>query len=103
MSNTYQRDIKYFGDLYCALKDAKNQPASITPTIHILLCHVPEFCSYVNKGLGYYSTQGGEAVHHNFNKTWEQFKTLESNPNYGEKLLDAVAWYDEKHIWSQES
>lgn len=47
---------------------------SITPKLHCLFVHVPEFCLKMKKGLGYYSEQASESVHANFRKTMERYK-----------------------------
>ena len=76
----------------------KNEQVTVTPTIHILVFHVPEFCNFTKNGLGYYSTQAGEAVHPDFRKTWAQYKVSPENPDYGERILDALVWYNVKHL-----
>ena len=58
-------------------------PISITPKLHILFYHVPEFVKAVNNSLGLYSEQTSELVHHDFGILWNQrYKREIIHPDY---------------------
>ena len=46
-------------------------PISITPKLHILFVHVPEFINRKNLPLGVFSEQASETVHQDFQKFWD--------------------------------
>ena len=72
---------------------------NISPKIHAIFFHVPEFCQMVGKGLGSYSEQASESVHHDFQKIWENYKIQDQDhPRYGEQLLKAVTTYNSRHL-----
>ena len=66
MVSSYKNEIANFGKLYCALRTADNKPVEIIPKVHILLDHVPDFCEYHGKGLGYFNEQVLSLVTLNF-------------------------------------
>ena len=70
----------------------------ITPKVHAVFFHVPEFCLRHGKGLGLFSEHASESVHSNFNLTWERFRVANINPRQGSLLLRAVADYNTKHL-----
>ena len=71
LSSDYVSKIQFFAHAYNELK------LSITPKIHAVLFHIEEFCSITGRGLAPWSEQTIEACHHDFNKTWENFKVKE--------------------------
>lgn len=85
-------DIKLFKESYEALG------ISITPKIHAIFFHVSDFCSKTGMGLGFYSEQAVESLHHDFCVTWKKYKVLKKHPQYTEKLLRAVCEYNSKHV-----
>ena len=77
---------------------------SMTPKFHILLEHVIPFCTQREEGLGMYSEQAGESVHHDFNvSAWSRFKIAECNPKFEENILKAVLSYNGKHMISKDN
>ena len=54
---SYKNEILTFERLYCALRTADNKLAEIIPKMHILIDHVPTFCDFHGKGLGYFNEQ----------------------------------------------
>lgn len=71
---------------------------SVTSKIHAIFFHVKQFCKTFDIGLGFFSEQAFESVHHDYTKTWQNFKVNVDNPDYGEKLLRAVCSYNCKHL-----
>ncbi len=83
MSN-YSEKIEKFQKSYMDLG------IPVTPKIHVICSHVKEFCDRQGHGLGLYSEQASESVHHDFQKTWERFKVPEGHDSFGPQLLRAV-------------
>lgn len=76
-----------------------NLGISVTPKVHAVMHHIKDFCNNTGKGLGPWSEQTSESVHHDFCQTWEKYKIRRSDhPNYGKKLLDAVRFYNSQHL-----
>lgn len=72
---------------------------SVTPKIHAVSYHIVDFCSFKGRGLGAWSEQVSEAVHHQFEMTWQKFRINDVNhPNYGRQLLAAVRMFNSKHV-----
>ena len=72
---------------------------SVTPKVHAVFYHVAEFCALKGMGLGPWSEQTGESVHHDFKETWKNFKVNDLEKDiYGEQLLKAVCKYNSQHI-----
>lgn len=70
----------------------------VTPKIHAVLHHVKEFCSFKQAGLGKWSEQAGEALHHDFLNVWENYKTRSTkHADFGERLLRATCAYNGRH------
>ena len=93
LSSDYQQNINAFKKVYKELK------ISVTPKVHAVFFHVSEFCNLKKMGLGPWSEQASESVHHDFKKTWEHFKVRDTNhPEYGKRLLDAIVMYNSQHL-----
>ena len=88
----YAQKILDFKMAYCQLG------LSVTPKMHALFQHVPEYCSRTQKGLAIVSEQTSEAVHHDFKRTWARFKVHEKHTEFPNKLLSAVVNYNSFHI-----
>ena len=95
------KDDSYLKDL----EDFKNSAEKIgvdTQTIHSIVYHVKIWFERNGKefGLGLYSEQAGEAVHYDFEDRvyTAAYKRIETHPQYGVKLLQAVAVYNSEHI-----
>lgn len=69
-----------------------------TPKLHAVIHHVPNFCSETERGLGYFSEQCSEQVHHDFKKHTENFYVNIKSPDCQQKLLRSVCAYNSKHI-----
>ena len=95
------KDDSYLKDL----EDFKNSAEKIgvdTQTIHSIVYHVKIWFERNGKefGLGLYSEQAGEGVHYDFEDRvyTAAYKRIETHPQYGVKLLQAVAVYNSEHI-----
>lgn len=71
---------------------------SVTPKIHAIFHHVPEFCRDHQVALGFHSEQASEAVHSKFTETWIRYKVSSTNPKYKSQLLRAVAEFNSYRI-----
>ena len=72
---------------------------SVTPKVHAVFFHVAEFCLLTGQGLGPWSEQAGESVHHDFKQTWKNYKVNDVERDiYSENFLKAVAAYNSKHL-----
>ena len=93
LMDDYVEKIKLFSIVYNKLR------INITPKIHAVVYHIEEFCTLTGRGLAPWSEQTVEAAHHDFNKTWENFKVKDmENPVYGDYLLRDVKTYNGKHV-----
>lgn len=70
----------------------------VTPKMHIIFTHVPEFCDKWGVGLGLYSEQASETQHSDFKTFWGHYSTGVNHAEYGEHLLAAVIAYNGRHI-----
>ena len=74
------------------------------PKYHMVESHLQQFLErrwaqnpdYEGFGLGYWSEQQFEAVHHNFTTSLERFKVGKDHEGYGEALLTCIRSYDAK-------
>ena len=72
---------------------------SVTPKVHAVMHHVAEFCTFSGTGLGPYSEQTSEALHHEFKKCWKNYFVKNTDhPSYPEHLLDAVRAFNSMNI-----
>ena len=78
----YDVNIEEFMDTYRALQ------ISIPLKVHLLESHAVEFLKMMGEehGLGFYSEQAMESMHHDLLEEWGEEKVDEKHPNYGEKL-----------------
>ena len=89
----YKEKISKFQERYIALN------ISVTPKLHVLFSHVPEFCQKVGKGLGSFSEQASESVHSDFNLTWQRYRRQMNHPQYQDCFLRAVVDYNSFHVY----
>lgn len=71
---------------------------SVTSKVHTIFFHDKEFCNHFGVGLGFFSEQAFESVHHDFNQTWINYKVNSTNDKYGSKLLRCVCIYNSSHL-----
>ena len=80
----------------------RNVDFSITPSLHSIERHIKEFFAIhgTEFGLGLYSEQKSEAVHHCFEqKVYERgYKRDSRHPEHGAFLLKATAKFNSLHI-----
>ena len=94
---------KYIDELEAFYKSAIDLvDVSFTPTLHGVVEHVADFFNIwgTEFGLGLYGEQAGESVHYDFESTiyTSAYKRPESHPEFGPKLLRAVAAYNSLHL-----
>ena len=94
----YGDRIKEFKRSLNHLRDAKGKPINIINKMHILFEHVEDFCILTNRGLGYYSEQAKEAIHHDFKSTQSLYTTKQDKASYGDRMTGAVVKYNSKNL-----
>ena len=50
----------------------------VTPKIHAIFVHIPQFCKLMNVGLGRFSEQASESVHCGFKSVWATLRLGEN-------------------------
>ena len=91
----FQEKINEFGTCYLKLG------LPVTPKVHAILVHVPQFLtrnSKQKKGLGYWSEQASESVHHDWDALWGDYKRPITHKEYKDKLLACAIRYNSRHI-----
>ena len=80
----------------------KQLTVSITPSLHSIFDHVKDFydLSGVLIGLGLFSEQAGESIHHMFEKEiWnDTFKRDVNHPGYANQLRKGTALWNSRHM-----
>ena len=71
---------------------------NVTPKIHAVFHHIPQFCLKYATGLGRHSEQASESVHAHFKSTWAKYKVNQSHPDYAARLLRAVKEFNCSHL-----
>ncbi len=75
---------------------------TITPKINIVEHHLIDFFSQMDEtdhGLGWYSEQSFEAMHHDMKEEWNRVKICDpDHPDFGLKLYNFVVAYNARHI-----
>lgn len=93
----YENCIEQFSKVYRSLDNM-----TITPKIHIVEHHLLDFFNKIGekgRGLGWYSEQGFEAMHHDMKQEWERVKICDpDHPDFGKRLLEFVLAYNARHI-----
>jgi len=95
LDTEYEHYIAQFKDVYIDLG------ISITPKVHILVEHVPDFIKKHKRSLGWYSEQAVESIHYDFLRNcWEKqhYKRRLGHPDYATNLMRAVISYSSKNI-----
>ena len=92
-------DPSYKQKIHNFQKDFLTLKVSVTPKVHAVFFHISEFCEITNMGLGPWSEQTSEALHHEFTNCWKNYLIKDSkNPNYGKRLLEAVETFNSLNI-----
>ena len=73
---------------------------STSVKVRILETHIVESLKIMGEehGLGFYSEQAMESMHHDLLEEWGGEKVDESHPRYGEKLKQTMVRVNGKHI-----
>ena len=66
---------------------------NISPKLHILEDHVLDFLKKWGVGLGFYGEQGGESIHHEFNRMKNNYSNIK-NP------VDRLKYIMKQHLLS---
>lgn len=90
----FKEEIIQFEALYRELS------ISVTPKVHLVLEHAHEFLESKNfvAGLGAWSEQAMESVHHDLKIEWERTKVKTSHPDFEKKFLECLVKYNSKHV-----
>ena len=70
----------------------------VTWKVHIAVCHILPFLHSTNSSLGVYCEQTGEAIHHEFKKTWNRCKRRVNHIDYAKRLKPSVVEFASKNI-----
>ena len=97
----WEQDVKDFCAAYRALVGI-----SYPPKFHLVEGHLVQFLkrrwsldkSYESFGLGYWSEQPFEALHHKFEEHFDRYKVGRMHEDYGNRLLDAVLSWNSRRM-----
>ena len=93
LSPGYVDNIREFTDKF------KKLDISVTPKVHAVMHHVEEFCEIKGKGLGPWSEQTSESIHHDFNECWKKYFLKDMDrEEYPDRILNAVRMYNGLHL-----
>ena len=85
----YETHIKNFAYAYNQISGLR-----VTPKVHTIIHHVPQFLGHRNEGLGSFSEHAFEAIHYSFNDFYENFK----QSDVALRLSSAVCSYNAKNV-----
>ena len=89
-------------DYQCKIDDFKSKflalNLSVTPKIHSVFRHLPEFLEPYKSGLSRFSEQALESVHHEYNEIWRRYKVSPMSPVYDIKLLQSVTCFNSSNV-----
>ena len=89
----FEENIEKFTEAYLSLN------INVTPKIDAVMHHITEFCHLIDRDLGSWSQQSGEAIYHHYKQTWKRFKINDTqNKNYGKHFLQAVSTHNSQHL-----
>ena len=93
----YKEKISVFKDCYMSLA------LSITPKVHIVFQHIMEFLAMSltpeeKKGLGYWSEQAFEAMHHDIKVESAGLLVSDTHPEFAQKVKHFIVRYNAKHL-----
>ena len=93
LDKNYKEVIRSFRTAYLELG------INVTPKVHIIFRHLEEFfeVSKGRSGLGLFSEQHFESVHHDYARIWARFKVPRGHPKYAERLQKALITYNSLH------
>lgn len=94
----YVLDEKYMDHIHEFKTSYLGLGIAVTPKVHAVWYHIPDFCNSVNEGLGRWSEQAAESVHADFKHTWKKYSVSITHPSYCDRLLSAVEEYNGSHL-----
>ena len=102
----YDLAIERFMQLYRNIEDPDGEYLSVTVKMHILEVHVGDFFDRQKslgnggKGLGHWSEQASESVHHDWLDLWDDcyFKRSINHDDYDQQLLKCGVKYNSRHM-----
>ena len=94
LQTSYKTSINNFSKLY------RDLGISVTPKVHMVERHIVDFFELKGEaaGMGFYSEQAMEAVHHDFKVVWEKIKVDSNHPDFGPRLKMALSAYNSRHM-----
>ena len=93
LSEDFGERISNFKNKYLALD------ITVTPSVHVLLCHVFQFCRFQKASLGKFSEQASESVHRDFKELWQSTGKVDfQDKNYEANLYKTVLRYNGRHV-----
>ena len=101
VTSCYGRNLSSdFESTICKFRiEYKKLRINVTPKVHAVFHHVPEFCKLTKMGLAPWSEQAAESSHSEFTKIWERYKIKDTkHKKYSENLLDAVVVFNSLHM-----
>lgn len=87
-----------YEDLVQYIYDTFDMELSITWKVHMAVCHILPFLKTTKHGLGVYCEQTGEAIHHEFKKTWDRYKRRMDHKEYGKRLKTSVVAFSANNL-----
>ena len=90
---SYAEKIEQFRVSYLQL-----QGTTITPEVHAVIHHVPQFIQRHNSSLGIYSEQATEALHYLFRNNWQRYKRPSNHPEYEDRLQRCITDFNSKKM-----
>jgi hypothetical protein len=77
----------------------KESSMTLTTKAHMVMCHLEDFINFVgDQPVALFSEQTHEAVHAEFNRTWEKYLVKEDeNPMFAKNLLQAIFDFNATH------
>ena len=87
-----------YQSLILHLHEVYKYKLTITWKIHIACCHIEPLVKARKFGLGVFAEQAGEAIHHQFKKTWANYKRRINHEEYGIKLKKSVTSFGVHNI-----
>jgi len=92
----YEKMYEEFSVTYMTL--SKQFGFSITPKVHIMIRHVPEYIKRTGMPIGYFSEQVVEAAHSDFDRFFNAYRVKDINsPAYSSRFLRAILHYNGYH------
>lgn len=70
---------------------------SVTPKVHAVFFHVQDFCSGKKNGLGFFSEQAMESVHHDYLTTSKRYNVSTNHDDYDQYSLRSLCDYNANH------